>query len=176
MKNDEGTVSLPIGRHPVDRKKMAVIRDGQHSAKDAVTHYTTLARFHSVSYLSLRLETGRTHQIRVHMAALGHALLGDEVYATTKTRFEKQHPTLFKGQVFVQFFKGRKVVYCFYNAKHCIAIRRRKAYMISRYYVFAFFIIEAQFNGFLAFFDEVKWASVQIHFVDHLLFLEISAS
>ena len=98
MKNDEGTVSLPIGRHPVDRKKMAVIRDGQHSAKPAVTHYTTLARFGSVSYLSLRLETGRTHQIRVHMAALGHALLGDEVYGGNKTRFQVLHKDCISGQ------------------------------------------------------------------------------
>ena len=98
MKSDEGTVSLPIGRHPVDRKKMAVIRDGQHSAKEAVTHYTTLARFHSVSYLSLRLETGRTHQIRVHMAALGHALLGDEVYGGAPIPFEKKHARYLNGQ------------------------------------------------------------------------------
>ena len=98
MTNDEGTVNLPIGRHPVDRKKMAVIRDGVHSAKEALTHYRTLKRYGAVSYLSLRLETGRTHQIRVHMATLGHALLGDEVYGGAPTPFEKKHARLLDGQ------------------------------------------------------------------------------
>ncbi len=98
MKNDEGTVSLPIGRHPTNRKKMAVIRDGLHSAKEAVTHYRTVKRYGAVSYLVLRLETGRTHQIRVHMAALGHALLGDEVYGGAPTPFEKKHARLLCGQ------------------------------------------------------------------------------
>lgn len=99
MKTDTGTVSLPIGRHPVDRKKMAVIRDGSHSAKEAVTHYTVLERFGGISYLQLRLETGRTHQIRVHMAALGHPLLGDVLYGGGNTPFEKKHPALFDGQM-----------------------------------------------------------------------------
>ena len=98
MKNDEGTVSLPIGRHPTNRKKMAVIRDGLHNAKEAVTHYRTIKRYGAVSYLCLRLETGRTHQIRVHMSALGHALLGDEVYGGSPTPFEKKHARLLCGQ------------------------------------------------------------------------------
>ena len=95
---DTGTVDLPIGRHPVDRKKMTVIKDGQGSAREAVTHYEVLERFGQISYLALRLETGRTHQIRVHMSYKGHALLGDEVYGKHKTLFEEKHPSLFDGQ------------------------------------------------------------------------------
>ncbi len=94
--DDTGTVDLPIGRHPVDRKKMAVIRDG--TAREAVTHYRVLRRYGQTSYLALELETGRTHQIRVHMSHIGHPLLGDPVYAKTKTRFESLHPSLFDGQ------------------------------------------------------------------------------
>ena len=77
---------------------MAVYKDGSGSARDAITHYELLERFGEISYLKLRLETGRTHQIRVHMSYTGHALLGDEVYAKSKTAFEKKHPTLFDGQ------------------------------------------------------------------------------
>ena len=98
FKDDNGTVNYPIGRHPVDRKKMAVILDGNHTAREAITHYTVLERFGGISYLALELETGRTHQIRVHMSYTGHALLGDEVYAKNKTQFEKKHPQLFSGQ------------------------------------------------------------------------------
>ena len=97
FKDDEGTVDLPIGRHPVDRKKMAVLL-GDENAREAITHYEVLARYGNISYLALRLETGRTHQIRVHMSYTGHALLGDEVYQKNKTQFEKKHPSLFKGQ------------------------------------------------------------------------------
>ena len=98
FKDDKGTVDYPIGRHPVDRKKQAVILDGSGSAREAVTHYEVLERFGGVSYLALKLETGRTHQIRVHMSYTGPALLGDEVYQKSKTQFEKRHPQLFKGQ------------------------------------------------------------------------------
>ena len=99
FKNDAGTVDLPIGRHPVDRKKMAVLPITSAGAKEAVTHYEVLERFQSASYLKLFLETGRTHQIRVHMAHLGHPLIGDEVYATNKIRFEKLHDKLLDGQM-----------------------------------------------------------------------------
>jgi len=92
-----GTVDLPIARHPVDRKKMAVAK-GSPSAKEAITHYEVIRSYGQITYLKLRLETGRTHQIRVHMSYTGHALLGDEVYASTKTLFEKRHPQLFSGQ------------------------------------------------------------------------------
>lgn len=98
FKDERGLVDYPIGRHPVDRKKMAVIRDGSAAARDARTHYEVLERFSGVSYLALRLETGRTHQIRVHMSYIGHPLLGDEVYKKAKTQFEEKHPKLFDGQ------------------------------------------------------------------------------
>lgn len=98
FKVDTGTVNAPIGRHPVDRKKMAVLLSDSAHAKEAVTHYTVLERFGDKSYVKLLLETGRTHQIRVHMAYIGHSLLGDEVYSKSKTRFEKQHAPLFYGQ------------------------------------------------------------------------------
>ena len=98
FKDDTGTVNYPIGRHPVDRKKMAVILSGDHTAREAITHYEVLDRFGGISYLALKLETGRTHQIRVHMSYIGHPLLGDEVYSKNKTQFEKKHPSLFNGQ------------------------------------------------------------------------------
>ena len=98
FKESTGTVDLPIGRHPVDRKRMAVIKNGEN-AREAVTHYEVIRPYGQITYLRLKLETGRTHQIRVHMSYLGHALLGDEVYASTKTVFEKQHSPLFDGQI-----------------------------------------------------------------------------
>ncbi|MBQ2256827.1 MAG: RluA family pseudouridine synthase [Clostridia bacterium] len=105
VKEDEGTIDLPIGRHPTDRKRMAVIRDPDREARDAVTHYRVLARFagkaawgNAFTYIECRLETGRTHQIRVHMAAKGHPLLGDEVYGGANTPFGARHKSLIKGQ------------------------------------------------------------------------------
>lgn len=81
LREDEGTVDAPIGRHPVDRKKMAVT---ERNSRPAVTHYTVLARYPGFTHVRLRLETGRTHQIRVHMASLGHPVAGDEVYGPKK--------------------------------------------------------------------------------------------
>ncbi len=79
--DDSGTVNAPIGRHPADRKKMAVnVREG----REAVTHWQVLERYGGHTYLSCRLETGRTHQIRVHLASIGHPLLGDVVYGNKK--------------------------------------------------------------------------------------------
>ncbi len=80
LKNDSGTVNAPIARHPVKRKQMAIVAGG----KEAVTHYTVLERFGDFTHVKLRLETGRTHQIRVHMASLGHPVAGDDVYGPGK--------------------------------------------------------------------------------------------
>lgn len=88
---DEGTVEGPIGRHPVDRKKMAV---NFKNGKDAVTHYRVLERFGKATYVECRLETGRTHQIRVHLSSIGHPLLGDTVYGSSKNPYGLQGQTL----------------------------------------------------------------------------------
>jgi 23S rRNA pseudouridine1911/1915/1917 synthase len=84
LKEDEGTIEGPIGRHPTDRKKMAI---NYKNGKDAVTHYKVLDRFANATYVECRLETGRTHQIRVHMASLGHPLLGDTVYGSLRNPY-----------------------------------------------------------------------------------------
>ena len=86
FREDEGIVDAPIGRHPIDRKKMTIDRkDGRR----AVTHWTVLGRYNGFTHIQCRLETGRTHQIRVHMASMGHPLLGDTVYGS-----KKPHPGL----------------------------------------------------------------------------------
>ncbi len=77
LKDDDGTVDAPIGRHPKDRKKMAVT---EKNSRRAVTHYHVIARYEGYTHVRLKLETGRTHQIRVHMAYLGHPVAGDTVY------------------------------------------------------------------------------------------------
>lgn len=77
FREDEGTVNAPIGRHPTDRKRMAVT---DKNSKPAVTHWQVIARYRGYTHIRCRLETGRTHQIRVHMAYIGHVLLGDGVY------------------------------------------------------------------------------------------------
>ncbi len=96
-REDAGTVDAPIGRHPTDRKRMAILH-GSPAAREAITHYTVLERFAGYAYIACRLETGRTHQIRVHMASLGHPLLGDPVYGGEKADFVRRHPALFRGQ------------------------------------------------------------------------------
>ncbi len=102
FRDTSGTVDLPIGRSTSDRKKMAVHTSPTAHAKRAVTHYEVLGTYFSagtrISHLKLVLETGRTHQIRVHMSYTGHALLGDTTYGGGKTQFEKLHANLLSGQ------------------------------------------------------------------------------
>ncbi|MGN0334733.1 MAG: RluA family pseudouridine synthase [Lachnospiraceae bacterium] len=87
IKEDDGTVTGPIGRHPIDRKKMAI---NEKNGKHAVTHYHVLQRFGNYTFIECVLETGRTHQIRVHMSSIGHPLVGDEVYGPAKSPFKLQ--------------------------------------------------------------------------------------
>lgn len=91
LKDDEGTINAPIGRDKKDRKKMAV---NEVNGKNAITHYRVLERFREYTYIECRLETGRTHQIRVHMASIGHPLLGDEVYTNRKCPYQLTGQTL----------------------------------------------------------------------------------
>ncbi len=94
VKEDEGTVDAPIGRHPVDRKKMSI---NEKNGREAVTHYRVLERFRQFTYIECRLETGRTHQIRVHMASIHHPLLGDAGYGPAKCPYKLQGQTLHAG-------------------------------------------------------------------------------
>ena len=83
-KEDSGTINAPIARHPVERKKMAIVPGG----REAITHYEVLGKYPGYSHLRLTLETGRTHQIRVHLAAIGHPVVCDEVYGAKKPQFD----------------------------------------------------------------------------------------
>lgn len=98
-KEEKGTVSKPIGRHRTDRKRMAAYptADGQ-GVREAITHYEVLSSVGQYSLLRFRLETGRTHQIRVHMSSIGHPIIGDTVYGAGKTKFETQNASLLQGQ------------------------------------------------------------------------------
>lgn len=91
LKTDEGTVDAPIGRDEKDRRRMAI---NDKNGKPAVTHYKVLKRFREYTYIECRLETGRTHQIRVHMTSIGHPLLGDEVYGSRRSPFRLEGQTL----------------------------------------------------------------------------------
>ena len=93
-REESGTVDAPIGRHPVDRKRMAIVAGG----REAVTHWTVRERFHGKSLIECKLETGRTHQIRVHMSSIGHPVLGDTVYGGDRCRAAKEHAKYISGQ------------------------------------------------------------------------------
>ncbi len=95
---DSGTVDAPIGRHPVERKKMAVLQSSS-TARSAVTHFSVVARYGGFTHLRLRLETGRTHQIRVHMAYLGHPVAGDPVYGPKKVITALRGQCLHAGKI-----------------------------------------------------------------------------
>ena len=94
FKEKEGTIDAPIGRHPIERKKMAI---NYKNGKKAVTHYEVLEKFRNFAYIKCKLETGRTHQIRVHMASISHPLLGDNVYCNARCPFELEGKTLHAG-------------------------------------------------------------------------------
>lgn len=91
LKEDEGTINAPIGRNPNDRMKMAV---NYKNGKDAITHYKVLQRLNNYTYVECVLETGRTHQIRVHMASIQHPLLGDNIYGPAKCPYKLEGQTL----------------------------------------------------------------------------------
>ncbi len=94
MKDDEGTVNAPIARHPYDRKKMAIVTGG----REAITHWSVVTRYEGYTHLRLRLETGRTHQIRVHMASVGHSVFCDSVYGGLHTKTEAVNASKINGQ------------------------------------------------------------------------------
>lgn len=98
FREDSGTVDQPLGRHPTDRKKMAVLLNNP-TARHAVTHFWVVKRFQGFTQLRLRLETGRTHQIRVHMAFLGHPVAGDAVYGPKKVITSLQGQCLHAGKI-----------------------------------------------------------------------------
>ena len=108
LKEDSGTVDAPIGRHPTDRKKMCVT---QRNSKRAVTHWEVVERFRGYTHVRCRLETGRTHQIRVHMAHIGHPILGDTVYGHKKPELGQDSQCLHAGILcFAHPRDGRPVV------------------------------------------------------------------
>lgn len=94
IKENEGTVNAPIGRHPTDRKRMSI---NHHNGKEAITHYKVINNLKNYSHIECLLETGRTHQIRVHMASINHPLLGDEVYGPKNCPYNLKGQTLHAG-------------------------------------------------------------------------------
>jgi 23S rRNA pseudouridine1911/1915/1917 synthase len=96
LKEDSGTVDAPIGRHPTDRKKMCI---NARLGRNAVTHWEVIRRYRGYTHVRCRLETGRTHQIRVHMASIGHPILGDTVYGHKKPELGQDSQVLHAGQL-----------------------------------------------------------------------------
>lgn len=111
LKEDDGIVDAPIGRHHTDRKKMAV---NYKNGKPAVTHYHVCQRFSNFTYIECQLETGRTHQIRVHMKYIGHPILGDDVYGPIKCPYHLQGQTL--HAMLLGFIHPRKKCYMEFTA------------------------------------------------------------
>ena len=107
MKEDSGTVDAPIGRHPSDRKKMCVT---QRNGKDAVTHWEVIRRYRGYTHVRCKLETGRTHQIRVHMAHIGHPILGDVVYGRKKPELGQSSQVLHAGVLCFQHPRDQRPV------------------------------------------------------------------
>ena len=108
LKEDSGTVDAPIGRHPSDRKKMCVTA---RNSKEAVTHWEVVARYRGYTHVRCRLETGRTHQIRVHMASIGHPILGDTVYGHKRSELGQTSQCLHAGTLcFAHPRDGRPIV------------------------------------------------------------------
>ena len=107
LKEDEGTVDAPIGRHPTDRKKMCVT---QRNSRNAVTHWEVIKRYKGYTHVRCRLETGRTHQIRVHMAHIGHPILGDMVYGRKKPELGQDSQVLHAGVLCFQHPRDQHLV------------------------------------------------------------------
>ena len=107
FREDSGTVNAPIGRHPSDRKKMCVT---SRNSKEAVTHWEVVARYRGYTHVRCRLETGRTHQIRVHMAHIGHPILGDTVYGHKKPELGQDSQCLHAGALCFQHPRDQRPV------------------------------------------------------------------
>ena len=112
VKEDSGTVEGAIGRHPIERKKMAI---NEKNGKPAITHYKVLERFGNYTYMQCKLETGRTHQIRVHMASTGHPLLGDALYSSGRSPFKHLQGQCLHAQT-IGFVHPRTGKYMEYSA------------------------------------------------------------
>ena len=112
FREDSGTVDAPIGRHPTDRKKMCVTA---RNSKEAVTHWEVVRRYRGYTHIRCKLETGRTHQIRVHMAHIGHPILGDLVYGRKKPELGQSSQCLHAGQLCFRHPKDGRPVLVFAN-------------------------------------------------------------